>query len=587
MREPPAPASAEEIEGVLARFESASSAAKARAALRYRRVRAIEQALGEGTSLMAAYARGGGSARRDWARVQRFPRPVWEAVCVPTWAEQQHPWFVESVPELGDFLAALILERKGMLAISKVARVGMARFAIDPRHRRAIERYVGFFYKQNRAAILLASEPDRGRSYYEPAHGSMSQGKEPFAVVEFDGSPADVLTLDGRQHVLVAVDQCTGAKVAVVGDVENGDLTARLFARFSARWSYAPVWRTDRGAIGCARVATALERMGGRLERVLPYRGRDKPFAESTVHLIQQFVELESGFCGHDSAERQRLRGRLSMSSRRGRSETVILQVKLTALDLENHLSRFLDLEADRPRDELGGRSTNQAICEWEARGGKLRPVEDDPEALAMLFARTAVVTVSKRGIRFRNRVYIAGALGAIAGHRVELRHCADFDKVAVFTLERTPKFICLAVDRESLNPDVRRAEALAAREAFRVSTRTIRATARKLVRKLDGQSPAEILLSARRPNGETKVVSMPFSTPALVESGKAARAEADLALIQRRDAASEADRKWAYYSELQGRDNSLTDDEQRWLAVYVGTDADYAARVRVERAAS
>ncbi len=568
-----------EIQAALTRLERAVGRARERGAKRFLAATMIETEIQSGAGKMVAYQRAAersdltlSAVRQIWREAQQYPRAVWEAALTPRWDRQEHAFFVDRVAGLSDFLAGIVIERQNLLPSAKVAQVGMAQFSIAPKHRASIERWTRLFRQSNRSSLLLATNPDRARSLLMSAHGDRRQAlTEPFERFAYDGSGKPVMTREGLGTVIVGCDEFSGRAIAVVGRSESSELTARLFARQCRDICVPRSVHSDHGsAFNSLRLNAGFERLGiAHTTNPSKYAGYLNPFGEATVHLLSRFAALEPGYIGRNVGERQNLRGRLALSERRGMSEAEILRVRLTDRELEEHFNKFLEMEADRPRKEFGGRSTSDVIQEWQAHG-KIRRIED-PETLALLFAPMTQAVVTKRGVHFEGRNYIASALGALSGHRVEVRAYADADKIAIFSVERVPRFICIATDADSLCPDARRAEAVAARSAFRVAKSEIRKASRRLVKKLGGKSPAEIILGASSRTANATVTVSPFSTPALTEMAKGAAAMAELksAAAERRDEQNLADRRWLYYCELIARAEDLTPEEEQWLRVY------------------
>jgi len=591
------PASQDEIDAAIARHERAVTAAGPAKAYSDRSLLAaetIEKCLAAGDKVMIAYAaamaRTGLSDRtvRDaWAEAQRFPRAAWAAALTPAWDDQERRFFVDSIPGLSQFVAGVILERGGRLPVAKVAHVALAQFQLDRKHQAAIERWVRLFRRQYRSEILLATNPDRSKSLLMPGHGDMAAGLDFLDLVELDGSPSDAATLEtrsGRRQLLIMREVYSRAMVAILEPSESTDATGRLFIKFHNAIGLMKTLRTDRGAFQSLRMRAFCERAGIHLDVVAPFSGERKPFAESGIRVIQQFLEYERGFRGHNVAERTHLRGRLSMAARRGLSEGEILRVALSDSELEAHVDKFLTLEADRPRPELAGKSTNQVIAEWTARGGRARRIEDEA-ALLMLLAPSGVGTIGKKGLRAGGRTWIAPALGALSGHRVEFRQHPDPNRLAIFTSGKVPRFLCIATAADALEDSERREEAIAARTEFQVHAREIRRAARKLIKGIG--NPAEILVSASNSDGRSKVVSIPFSTPALIEAGKGARAAAASSAPDPRTAVAASDAAWARYSRLtRGASANLSDGDALFVRVYETTAA-YRARIARESAAS
>jgi Integrase core domain len=534
-RQEPKPASQAEIDAAIEWYDrGATAAAKERGALLLRAFGIVDACKNPGEK-MAAYTVAArechideSTVRAAFAKGCRFPEYARLAALTPRWGRAERRRFVDTIPGLADFIGGVIIERSNLVRIAVVARLALLKFGLDSKHRSAIEGWIRDFRGQNRASLLIATNPDAAKSRLLPAHGSRSAGVEPLDLVELDGSPADALVVDtpsGRCRILTMIDVASRRAVAIVAEAESTQEAGRLFAKFVTEVGLMRAIRTDRGAgFISTRMRALCDRMLIDIEIVAAFSGYLKPFVEALVRIIQQFLELEAGYGGHNVGDRVQCRGRLSMSERRGKSEKQILRVAHTKGALEDRINQFLALEADRPRDELGGRTSNQVIADWQARGGLLRRVQD-PEALWQLLAPGGIATIGKKGIQVEGRLFVATEFARLQGQRIEWRRHPDTGKLVIYSADRIPRFLFVANCVDVMDEAERQAEAMAARGEFRVYSRQIRAAARQLARKVGG-NPAEILLSAKSPTGETKIVPIrTVGPPALVEAGKAARA--------------------------------------------------------------
>jgi hypothetical protein len=104
-----------------------------------------------------------------WKRVQRFDDGVWAAVLTPFRSKRKS--VVDCYPEIAEFAAGVILERRNHISDAAVWTVVQAKFGLEDRCRESVERWCRRFRTKHRAKIIIATHPDRARSLFMPAYG--------------------------------------------------------------------------------------------------------------------------------------------------------------------------------------------------------------------------------------------------------------------------------------------------------------------------------------------------------------------------------------------------------------------------------
>jgi hypothetical protein len=525
--------------------------------------------------------------RELWKKLQRFPEGLWAAVLTPH-RDRRPRSFLEGRPEIADLAAGVILERRNHVSNSAVWTVVQAKFGLDSRHRKAVERWCRKFRAKHRATITIATNPDRAKSLYMPAHGRSDEDVCDFMEEsQLDGSPSDtftVMTRAGRMRIIAMIDTFARWPVAIVAPVESADFSGLLLIKANRQIG---VWRrikTDHGSgFISARNRVFLTSIGVEcLEIVAPYSGYRKPIIEAFFRGLQRFLELTFGFAGHDVAQRRALRGYYSMADRRGKSEAQLLGARHTPEELEQLIDHWIDkVYLHTPHAGLGGLTPYQKREKWLAEGGTVRRIEDE-SALYSLLQRRGTRRIQKKCLKIDGAIYTAPELAAYPDIEVDYSYLPDAGKLAIFLKDDPATFLAIAVNDSLLGSIERQARALEAGEHYKEFTANVRKTARRLVKKLDGESPAEILLSASTHNGRTEIATIPFSTPALEASARANQAAAAIQVspkslsrnvfplpVERR-AEDLADRRRANYERLKQMPASeLTKKQEEWLAIF------------------
>lgn len=300
-----------------------------------------------------------------------------------------------------------------------------ARFADDPGRRlpalATVQRYMARWRADHRRELSLLHHGDKHKGLYRPAFGSLSDGIERLNQVwEIDGTIGDVMTTRGRRTFIGIIDRYSRRKIMhVAASSSAAEVMVALFKAICL-FGYPEVLRTDLGS----------DYMSKRHIRVLydlgiahdPCDGdspEQKPFVERSFGtLTRNFLATLQGFVGHSVADAQALRGRLTKTERRGKTDAEIFGVELDPDELQRKIDDHLRHDYEMtPHSGLPGRVTpaQRALGAPRRRGDV-----EDPEALALVMAEPVPDTgkgvgirlVGKNGVNADGGIYMTAAMG-------------------------------------------------------------------------------------------------------------------------------------------------------------------------------
>lgn len=317
---------------------------------------------------------------------------------------------------------------------------------------RAVGRWLSVWKRENEQIFTAISNPDRWKSEFMVSHGSISEGITRLNQCwEFDATPADILLIDGRHTLSGIIDVYSRRPKLLVTPTNRAAAVASLVRRALLDWGVPESVRVDNGKeyVGhhLTRVFTSLQIEQKVMPPFQPWKkGHIERFFRTFSH---DLVELLPGYCGHNVAERQELRARVSFADRlMQKGESV--EIQMSAKDLQDFCDRWCDnLYGRRVHSELGC-SPFDRVANWT---GEIRRIQDE-RALDLLLAEApdnhGWRTVHKRGIRIKwaheesHHWYIAPELGAWVKQSVMVLYdpAGDMGRIFVFGGEG---FVCVA----------------------------------------------------------------------------------------------------------------------------------------------
>lgn len=394
---------------------------------------------------------------------------------------------------------------------------------------RAVERWLAGWKDKNRQLHAHLLSPDQHRSRFRPAFGragaNITRLNQRW---EFDSTPADVHLQEGRFTLLGVVDVWSRRAKLLVWPTSSAAGGGLLLRRALLDWGVAEEAATDNGADYTSRQYTRVLADLGIHHHLAPkFSPEKKPFIERFFRTFSHgLVPLLEGYAGHNVAEAAAIRSRTSFAQQLMKAGGTVT-LKMTAAELQAFCDRWL---ADHYETrEHSGLDTTPALKAASYSGPPIRRIGDERALDVLLAPLAGQRTVTKKGIRLDNGTFVAPELGSRVGEAVEVRRDpADMGRIYVFDAEGC--FLCVAYDPDRVGIDP-----VAVAAAARANARTELAEHRRRLREAARGTPkgvklAEAIMEAgRRQSGQVVAFPRPaaaHSTPALVQHGRAARAD-------------------------------------------------------------
>lgn len=395
---------------------------------------------------------------------------------------------------------------------------------------RGVQRWLKGWLEQNRLQAAHARNPDDARSRYMPAFGDAGMAaRELNGLWEMDTTPFDILLADGRRWTIIGIiDVWSRDLIFRLAETTSGHRARTALRHALMELGVPRVLRTDNGSDLRNRETEALlQALGIALPPMPVGRPDKKPFIERVFRTLQHdLVPLLPGFAGHNVAEAQALRSRVSFM-RRVFDKGATAELRLTPAQAQAFLDAWVAGYRRREHRSLGCTPSMQR-AKWT---GQVRRIED-ARALDMLLAPLAGGdgwrSVGKKGIAAEGGVYAAAELGDRVGQRVLCRmDPADAGRIYVY--DEDHRFLCVAEDWRLTGADPQ-ALAEAAKATWRGALKAGAAELREKGRRIDKATIA-MEMANRRAAGPAAVVPFPrpaetHATPALAEAARAARVD-------------------------------------------------------------
>jgi transposase InsO family protein len=255
---------------------------------------------------------------------------------------------------------------------------------------------------------------------------------------EIDASPADVMTKERkRRNIYACVDVWSRRAIILVTETPRAEAVGLLVRDAIKAWGLPEAIKTDNGSDFIAKSTKRLFSALG-IEHLIcdPFSPEQKPHVERFIGTYQRgFTSLLPGFLGHNVAQRSVIEGRKSFSKRLGTAADEIFEVDLTAEELQEHSTMWVErVYHHEPHSGLNGITPAERAASY---GGNLSDV--DPQALDILLAPIpssgGLRRVTKSGIRLNSECYLIGnvPVGETVFCRMDPR---DMGKIYVFDEE-------------------------------------------------------------------------------------------------------------------------------------------------------
>jgi len=352
-------------------------------------------------------------------------------------------------PEVGEYAIGLMLKAPDVSAI-RLHEMVQAKFGARVPGVSSFQRYLKDWKQANQEQFQLAMNPDKYRSKYMPAVGSLSEDVKALNDLwEADATPVDLIFVGDRKRYMLCclVDVYSDRRMwRLVEHAGARDQVLLLMDAINA-WGLPARLKTDNGKDYTAKdVDSALLRLGIEHKLCPPFRGDRKPHVERGFRtFLHDLVPALPGFCGHNVAQAQDIRARQSFADRlfkRSKDNMDPLETGVTREEFEAFLTtwqRADELRVRGDKSHIEGKSPRQRVDEWAADPlNHVRRI--DPTILAYLLLPSLEKTVQKKGIQHLGRWFAAPSVAV--GLRVEIRETDDVGRLLVFQGER---FLALA----------------------------------------------------------------------------------------------------------------------------------------------
>lgn len=435
---------------------------------------------------------------------------------------------IDTQPDVRDFVIGLLAAKphaSGKVIWDAIdARFGSKGYKMPDL--RSVQRWLAAWKRDNAEVFLAATNPDAWKNRHMAAFGSLTENiTRACQLWQLDSTPADLQLEDGRYSLVGVIDLAWRGLRLYVTRTSTADAVCRVMRRAILEWGVPEAIKIDNGRdYASARVAGLVTALHIEPRFSAPFSPWEKGNIERAFRTFaHNLFEMLPGYIGHSVAEAQAIRAREAFSDRLFKKNEVV-EVKLTAAELQDFCDRWcLHYYQHESHDGLGGQTPFQRYAQLR----DVVPRIQDVRALDLLLGAGDMRTVTKKGLRIDNLVYIAPELAGVIGQRVLVRRDdeGDLGRVVVYHADR---FLCVAECPEVLGVS-RREIAIEAKARQTKGIQEAKAQLRAAKKKANVADMAWEILQ-RREDLHGNVTSLPapnvvHMTPALEAAGEAADA--------------------------------------------------------------
>ncbi|MFA5718901.1 MAG: Mu transposase C-terminal domain-containing protein [Desulfobulbaceae bacterium] len=408
-----------------------------------------------------------------------------------------------------------------------------ARFKGQTPHIAAIRRFVNRWKDQNSSLLLYLRNPDEWRSKRQLAVGDADEQVERLNQRwEYDSTPADVMLADGRHCLVGVIDVYSKRFKLLVSKSSRATAVAALTRRAILDWGVPEEAKTDNGSDYVSRhMVGVFEALG--IEQILcpPFTPEAKPHIERAFRTFSHGIaELLPGYIGHSVADRKAIEARRSFADRLMKraapgEQPEPIEVNMTAEELQILVDRWCEAIYHQNKHRgLDGKTPAEVARAWQGTERRIKHERALDVLLAEAPAGDGTRVVTKKGVQFDNRYYIADEMAGLAGETVRIK-LDPTDLGTIYLFGEDGGFICAAIDPLRTGHD--RAEIAARTRALqkRIVTEGAREL-RKIAREQATRTIHNEILDYREAQ-IASIVELPkkseeYTTPALEEAAKA-----------------------------------------------------------------
>ncbi|MBN9333266.1 DDE-type integrase/transposase/recombinase [Devosia sp.] len=290
----------------------------------------------------------------------------------------------------------------------KGAGVGMTKSVPLPPVR-TFQHFIAALKADQKVVLTKLTDPDKYRSTMLPAGvGSLRHISQPNMLWQIDASPVDALCTDGRHSIYACVEIFSRRTILLVSKTPRASAVALLMRKAIMAWGVPLMIKTDNGSDFVARDTKRLFlSLGIEPDVSDAYSPQQKGHIERFIKTFQHdCATLLPGFVGHSVADRKAIENRKSFSQRLGQTEAETFDVKLSGIDLQRIVDRWVETMYEQ-REHHGIQGLTP-VQKWNS--ANYRPRFVDPRALDLLLMPVAgkdgIRTTTKFGLRINGYHY-------------------------------------------------------------------------------------------------------------------------------------------------------------------------------------
>ncbi len=275
---------------------------------------------------------------------------------------------------------------------------------------RTFQRTIGMWKSQYKVELTQLTNPDAFKSKYRvTGRNSYRHITRPGQLWMIDASPADVMLVEGRHTIYVAIDVATRQLQIYVSKTPRAAAVGLLLRRSIMAWGVPQTVKTDNGSDFVAKASQRLfAALGIEALTSAPFTPEEKAFVERAIGTVQRdLMTLIDGFIGHSVADRKRIEERKAFSARLGEDPRETFNATTTAAEFQKICDVWAkDRYAQRPHAGLKGKTPFEVASSFRE---PLRMVSE--RALDLLLAPIAggngTRVVTKSGLRIDGNHYL------------------------------------------------------------------------------------------------------------------------------------------------------------------------------------
>lgn len=338
--------------------------------------------------------------------------------------------------------------------------------------RNTVNRFIEEWKAKNVLQWAVRVSPDKAKSKYMPAWGSLSENiKYKNQVWELDGTIADVVTVDAKRWTIVGAIDVFSRRVVVTLEESNTSFAlARNMRKAIIKLGIPDVVLTDNGKdYKSNHFSSICLSLGIEQKFTHPYSGDQKPHIERFFGtLTRELFQSIEGFCGNSVAQRQAIQSGLSFEDRlkaidkwkaKSYSEEgfkkllrkkdqyggLPIEVPLTPQELASWIDRWVNTMYEQGRHSMLKMSPMQ---KWESDFTPAQSV-GNLRSLDFLLGESKYRMIEKKGIVYSKDGYKGQywhpALAEMEGAKVMTIEPDEMGELLIYTEDR--EFVCVAED--------------------------------------------------------------------------------------------------------------------------------------------